>query len=110
MATGYLQDKFSIDQRIAGMVLGIRKALDEAKEVHDWISRGEITDAFLGPVAQGGVGYTTDEVSSIVRPTTTDMFNLYKRMNFKGTPSLAKTVNSGDTCTIAIGSLTGTET
>jgi hypothetical protein len=32
-----------------------------------------------------------------------------KRMNFKGTPSLAKTVNSGDTCTIAIGSLTGTE-
>jgi hypothetical protein len=33
-----------------------------------------------------------------------------KRMNFKGTPSLAKTVNAGDTCTIAIGSLTGTET
>jgi hypothetical protein len=33
-----------------------------------------------------------------------------KRMNFKGTPSLAKTVNAGDTCTIAIGSLTGSET
>jgi hypothetical protein len=33
-----------------------------------------------------------------------------KRMNFKGTPSLAKTVNSGDTCTIAIGALTGSET
>lgn len=32
-----------------------------------------------------------------------------KRMNFKGTPSLAKTVNAGDTCTIAIGALTGTE-
>lgn len=32
-----------------------------------------------------------------------------KRVVFKGTPSLAKTVNSGDTCTIAIGSLTGTE-
>lgn len=32
-----------------------------------------------------------------------------KRMIFKGTPSLAKTVNSGDTCTIPIGSLTGTE-
>jgi hypothetical protein len=32
-----------------------------------------------------------------------------KRMVFKGTPSLAKTVNAGDTCTIAIGSLTGTE-
>lgn len=32
-----------------------------------------------------------------------------KRMVAKGTPSLAKTVNSGDTCTIAIGSLTGTE-
>lgn len=33
-----------------------------------------------------------------------------KRMVFKGTPSLAKTVNSGDTCTIPIGSLTGAET
>lgn len=33
-----------------------------------------------------------------------------KRMNFKGTPSLAKTVNTGDTCSIPIGSLTGTET
>lgn len=32
-----------------------------------------------------------------------------KRVVFKGTPSLAKTVNSGDTCTIAIGALTGTE-
>jgi hypothetical protein len=32
-----------------------------------------------------------------------------KRMVFKGTPSLAKTINSGDTCTIAIGALTGTE-
>lgn len=32
-----------------------------------------------------------------------------KRVAFKGTPSLAKTVNSGDTCTIAIGSLTVTE-
>lgn len=32
-----------------------------------------------------------------------------KRMNFKGTPSLAKTVNLGDTCSIAIGALTGTE-
>lgn len=32
-----------------------------------------------------------------------------KRVVFKGTPSLAKTVNSGDTCTIAIGSLTATE-
>lgn len=32
-----------------------------------------------------------------------------RRMNFKGTPSLAKTVNAGDTCTIPIGSLTGTE-
>jgi hypothetical protein len=32
-----------------------------------------------------------------------------KRVVFKGTPSLAKTVNAGDTCTIAIGNLTGTE-
>jgi hypothetical protein len=32
-----------------------------------------------------------------------------KRVVFKGTPSLAKTVNAGDTCTIAIGSLTATE-
>lgn len=32
-----------------------------------------------------------------------------RRMNFKGTPSLAKTVNAGDTCTIPIGSLTATE-
>lgn len=33
-----------------------------------------------------------------------------KRMNFKGTPSLGKTVNAGDTCTIPIGSLTIAET
>lgn len=33
-----------------------------------------------------------------------------KKMIFKGTPSLAKTVNSGDTCTIPIGSLTSNET
>lgn len=32
-----------------------------------------------------------------------------KRMIFKGTPSLAKTVNAGDTCTIPIGSLTAVE-
>lgn len=32
-----------------------------------------------------------------------------KRMVFRGGSSLAKTVNSGDTCTIAIGSLTWTE-
>lgn len=33
-----------------------------------------------------------------------------KRMVFKGTPSLAKTVNAGDTCTIGVGSATWTET
>src|SRR6478609_11560305 len=33
-----------------------------------------------------------------------------KRLNFKGTPSLAKSVNAGDTCTVAIGGLTATET
>jgi hypothetical protein len=32
-----------------------------------------------------------------------------KRIAFKGTPSLAKTVNAGDTCTIAIGNLTCSE-
>jgi hypothetical protein len=32
-----------------------------------------------------------------------------KRVVFKGTPSLAKTVNSGDTCTIAVSSLSATE-
>lgn len=32
-----------------------------------------------------------------------------KRMIFKGTPSLAKTVNAGDTCTISTGNLTATE-
>lgn len=32
-----------------------------------------------------------------------------KRLVFKGTPSLAKTVNAGDTCTIAVGALTGAE-
>lgn len=32
-----------------------------------------------------------------------------KRVAFKGTPSLAKTVNAGDTCTIATSSLTATE-
>lgn len=33
-----------------------------------------------------------------------------KNMHFKGTPSLAKTVNAGDTCLIPSGSLTGTDT
>ena len=32
-----------------------------------------------------------------------------KRVVFKGTPSLAKTVNAGDTCTIAVGNFTATE-
>lgn len=32
-----------------------------------------------------------------------------KRVVFKGTPSLGKTVNAGDTCTIAISALTATE-
>lgn len=32
-----------------------------------------------------------------------------KRLPFKGTPSLAKTVNAGDTLTIPIGGLTGSE-
>lgn len=32
-----------------------------------------------------------------------------KRVSFKGTPSLAKTVNAGDTCTIAVGNLSCTE-
>jgi hypothetical protein len=32
-----------------------------------------------------------------------------KRVVFKGTPSLGKTVNLGDTCSIGIGSLTATE-
>jgi hypothetical protein len=32
-----------------------------------------------------------------------------KRMMFKGTPSLAKTVNAGDTCTIAVSALSASE-
>jgi hypothetical protein len=40
----------------------------------------------------------------------TDSTGTPKRMNFGPTVSLAKTVNSGDTVTIPIGSLTGTET
>jgi hypothetical protein len=39
----------------------------------------------------------------------TDSTGTPKRMNFGPTVSLAKTVNSGDTVTIPIGSLTGTE-
>lgn len=39
----------------------------------------------------------------------TDSTGTPKRMNFGGS-DLAKTVNAGDTCTIAIGSLTATET
>lgn len=40
----------------------------------------------------------------------TDSNGTPKRMNFGPAVSLAKTVNAGDTCTIPIGSLTGTET
>jgi hypothetical protein len=40
---------------------------------------------------------------------TADSTGTPKLMNFKGTPSLAKTVNAGDTCLIPSGSLTGTE-
>lgn len=39
----------------------------------------------------------------------TDSTGTPKPVVFKGTPSLAKTVNSGDTCTIAIAALTGAE-
>ncbi len=41
---------------------------------------------------------------------TMDSTGTPKRMNFKGTPSLAKTINAGDTCVIPISSFTGTET
>lgn len=40
----------------------------------------------------------------------TDSTGTPKNMNFKGTPSLAKTVNAGDTALIPSGSFTGTET
>lgn len=33
-----------------------------------------------------------------------------KRISFKGTPSLAKTVNAGDTCTVGVGNLSSSET
>lgn len=41
---------------------------------------------------------------------THDSTGTPKPMNFRGGSSLAKTVNAGDTCTIPIGSFTGTET
>jgi hypothetical protein len=41
---------------------------------------------------------------------TADSTGTPKIMEFKGTPSLAKTVNAGDTCLIPSGSLTFTET
>lgn len=41
---------------------------------------------------------------------TADSTGTPKLMEFKGTPSLAKTVNAGDTCLIPSGSFTGTET
>lgn len=40
----------------------------------------------------------------------TDSSGTPKRMNFGPATSLAKTVNAGDTCTIPVGSLTGSET
>lgn len=40
---------------------------------------------------------------------TADSTGSPKLMNFKGTPSLAKTVNAGDTALIPSGSFTGTE-
>lgn len=41
---------------------------------------------------------------------TADSTGTPKNMNFKGTPSLAKTVNAGDTALIPAGSFIGTET
>jgi hypothetical protein len=41
---------------------------------------------------------------------TADSTGTPKNMNFKGTPSLAKTVNAGDTALIPASSFTGTET
>ena len=41
---------------------------------------------------------------------TADSTGTPKNMNFKGTPSLAKTVNAGDTALIAIAAFTATET
>lgn len=73
---------------------------------------GQLTSA-----ASGAAKASTGALTTTNSPATTwadndirDATGTPKNVVFKGTPSLAKTVNSGDTATIPIGSLTGAET
>lgn len=67
--------------------------------------------------ASGAAKANTGAISVVNAPAGTwadneihDSTGTPKRMNFRGGASLAKTINLGDTCTIPIGSLTGSET
>lgn len=71
----------------------------------------------LTAAAASAAKASTGAITTTNSPATTwadndirDATGTPKNVVFKGTPSLAKTVNSGDTATIAIGSLTGAET
>lgn len=58
----------------------------------------------------GAVTVTNAPAQTWADNSIVDSTGTPKRLAFKGTPSLGKTVNAGDTCTIAIGSLTVTFT
>lgn len=71
----------------------------------------------LTSAASGAAKANTSAITTTNSPATTwadndvrDATGTPKNVVFKGTPSLAKTVNSGDTATIAIGAFTGAET
>lgn len=78
---------------------------------------GIALNGLLTAAASGAAKANTSAVTTTNSPATTwadndirDATGTPKNVVFKGTPSLAKTVNSGDTATIAIGALTGAET
>lgn len=62
--------------------------------------------ANTGAITATNVGSGTQTWADVYTHDTT---GTPKPMNFRGGASLAKTVNAGDTCSIPIGSFTGTE-
>lgn len=78
---------------------------------------GIALNGLLTSAASAAAKANTSAITTTNSPATTwadndvrDATGTPKNVVFKGTPSLGKTVNSGDTATIPIGSLTGAET
>lgn len=65
--------------------------------------------AALTKTSTGALSFSGMPAGTWADVFTADSTGTPKLMEFKGTPSLAKTVNAGDTCLIPSGSFSGTE-